>query len=70
VVLTKNSVSNISPTVHLSSQLGTNIQPKPLSGNPMVIKLVSNSSAIGKQNISGIVLFKISVICLFEKLYG
>ncbi|XP_046651329.1 cyclic AMP-dependent transcription factor ATF-6 alpha-like isoform X2 [Daphnia pulicaria] len=53
VVLTKNSVSNISPTVHLSNQLGSNIQPKPLSGNPMVIKLVSNSSAIGKQNISG-----------------
>jgi hypothetical protein len=52
-VLAKNSVPSVSPTIHLSHQIGTNIQPKPLSGNPVVIKVVSNSSAIGKQNISG-----------------
>lgn len=54
VVLAKNNVTNVSsPSIHLSNQLGTNIQPKPLPVNPVVIKVVASGAANGKQNLSG-----------------
>lgn len=50
----KNGVTNISPPTHLPNR-GTNIQPKPISNSPVVIKVVSHGSTNGKQNISGTV---------------
>lgn len=51
LVLGKNGLTNISQPA--SNLRGTNIQPKPTSGSPVVIKLLPHGSSIPKQNLSG-----------------